>query len=348
MQSGDVMKRFFVFVSLALFFICFASAELSLTINADFLNYSEDFIAQTSSGATNSFDYAYDAQIPSNQNPAGYAMFYSSVGSKKLAIDSWASASRVLTLGFETSPAANGDLSLSWSFSSSAYDGTLKYCGTVEACSSPIQTVDIEDDSSLTVLNLATSSIVYFKLDISVVDNSGGDTGGDSGGSGGAGGGASGPTTHSLTEAQLSSGAVKSLKVKDKIIFSVKEKNHTLTVNSFTNQSVEVLVESTPKNYIIPLDESILVDVNDDGTKDVSISYSNYSASYVKIELKKASGGFFSENVDKITQTVGETVTKFRVDPAFRKRVLISIFSVLIIVIILIGLIIKILYRKRR
>lgn len=335
----------------AIYLVSCVSAEISLTVNADFGNSNEDVVLQTVSGATNEFDFGDDARIPDNQNPDSYILFYSWLKSQgnKLAIDSWDSGERSFVLGFETVPTGqSGDLTLSWSFSSSSYDAVLGYCGTDESCTNTVDVKNMESYSSLREA-IETSEPVYFSLIIStqavpqssVVPPV-------SGSVGGAGGGSSGSRYIFVDDSKLDSGVTENLVASDVLTFLLDKQRYNLTLNFFDNMQIGFSIVPTGQKYVLGIGQSVLIDANGDGARDIEVTYSNYSASYVKIELKKSSAGFIGDNIDKISQTIDETVTKFKIDPVFRKKVLISMFSVLIILIILIGLLIKMFFEKKR
>jgi hypothetical protein len=246
-------------------------------------------------------------------------------------------------LGIKTNSEITDDLTLSWSFSSSSYNAVLKYCGTDSGCASPIQTKDMESYSSLSVSGMNMASTHYFSLVVSLQETPAVPDGGSGGGGGG---GATGPAIYSLTDAQFTEGVSKYLKVQDKILFNFVKQNHTITLVAFDNQSADIIIESSSMNYNIKLNEKISVDLTGEGNADISVGYVKYAVSSAQIDiikLQSASGDTFLEEIGK---DVGETIERFKIDPVFRMKILTSIFSVLLIIVALIWLLIKLVFKK--
>lgn len=68
------------------------------------------------------------------------------------------------------------------------------------------------------------------------------------------------------------------MKVGDKVYFTVGSESHSATVKEITATYVVVTVASTPVDVTIPLGKTINYDVNKDGTEDLKMSYKNISA----------------------------------------------------------------------
>ena len=186
------MKNFSYICLLALLFFCsFVGAELELKINANIgENFSTDFITLTDPSASLGYDN-FDFTAPTI--PGSYAIFYSSVETKKLSVDVWNSSvgERAINLSYRTYPKTSGTLNLSWGLIGEGYKADLIDYGEdsnyTDAVSNPI---DLNADLSYSVVS---SGARYFKLtiiykpNVNLIDDSDGSAGSRGGGGGGSG-----------------------------------------------------------------------------------------------------------------------------------------------------------------
>lgn len=200
---------------------------------------------------------------------------------------------------------------------------------------------------NITLQNPATCSDGIQNQDETGID-CGGSCGVCSAGGGGSGRGVS---NYNLTDLQLFDGASKLLRVKDKIIFNVSNQTHTLTLKSFNNQSINITIESTPKNYVINLGQTISVDVTGDGVMDVDVSYEKYFLGSAQIGIRMAKVANTADDVQVDVEDVDgdkSVVGRFFADEEFRAKVLLVVSVVLLILIILFFILILSVFRRNR
>lgn len=185
----------FVFMCAVLLIVFFAfplarAAELDLAINGALGGLSSDFRTVTNADSSLGYD-GFDLIAPTT--PSNYSRFYSNVSENSLSVDVWpfSGSSRTMNLVFDTNPAASGTLVLSWDFSPTEYNATLKDYGTDSTYTTQVGSdVNMKSSSSYSKSSTGTR---YFTL--TVINASGGTTvvpdttTGNTGNSGGGGGG---------------------------------------------------------------------------------------------------------------------------------------------------------------
>ncbi|MEK6850146.1 MAG: CARDB domain-containing protein [Nanoarchaeota archaeon] len=181
----------FAFVSAVLIVVVFAfplvkADELNLAVNGALGGLSSDFRTVTDSDSNWNYD-GFDLVAPTT--PSNYSRFYSNVSENLLSVDVWSfnGSSRTINLIFDTNPAASGTLVLSWNYSSTEYNVTLKDYGTDSTYTTQVESdVNMRNSSSYSKSSTGTR---YFTLTViqnvvgtTAVPSSGGSSGGGGGG----------------------------------------------------------------------------------------------------------------------------------------------------------------------
>ena len=79
--------------------------------------------------------------------------------------------------------------------------------------------------------------------------------------------------------------ATFSLRKGDTVTFNVQEEQHFLTVLFLTQQEAIIKIASTPKEFTLTIGQSVIVDVDDDSTKDIKVTLLGIEDSLVRINL---------------------------------------------------------------
>lgn len=74
------------------------------------------------------------------------------------------------------------------------------------------------------------------------------------------------------------SGQEVSMKVGDKVYFTVGSEGHSVTLKEITADYIIVTVASTPVDVTIPVGKSVNYDVDKDGADDIKMSYDSFAA----------------------------------------------------------------------
>lgn len=107
----------------------------------------------------------------------------------------------------------------------------------------------------------------------------------------GSGGGGNAYFRYTLTNNDLSQGYEKSFRPRTKINIPINNVTHSLTLNKIEANQVIIIIESVPKTISLGINETILIDVDDDGTDDISVKLKEISKTYYTsalLEVKKA------------------------------------------------------------
>jgi len=109
------------------------------------------------------------------------------------------------------------------------------------------------------------------------------DSGSSSSSSGGGGGGGGGGSTTAASE--LVGSVSYTLGLSEKVAFLLDGKNHSVTINSISATSVEIIVRSEPQTIVLNIGQEKRVDVNGDDKEDLVIQLKNINILTKKVTL---------------------------------------------------------------
>jgi len=99
-----------------------------------------------------------------------------------------------------------------------------------------------------------------------------------SGGGGGGGGSSAGAKSYTVTSSQLADGYTKELGKDDKILFSISNISHSVTLKSLTNTSVSIEIASTPQTITLGINEEKKINLDNDAYYDLSIKLNSITS----------------------------------------------------------------------
>jgi len=135
--------------------------------------------------------------------------------------------------------------------------------------------INCSDGASL--VNNSETRIFSVAIPTTTVENTGG----------GGGGGGSISSLYSPSTTQVQAGYSAKLKEKDKIKFSIKEENHTITTDKIYLNLATIIINSTPITLNLSMGQIERIDFNNDKVLDLEVSCLNISYSNAEIKIKE-------------------------------------------------------------
>ena len=199
-------------------------------------------------------------------------------------------------------------------------------------------------------------------------------SGSSGGGSGGGGGSSSRKRVSVVTSSEINKGTVKELRKNEKIEFEIKSlensEKHSISLNSVSNDEIEITIQSDPITLAMKIGESKKFDLTGDGFYDLYVELENIINNNAKIKIQEINEEIsFVENIEESSEIVGaesqnalsdEIIEDKDADEVRRSlgitgaitgfsktEFLGSLISITLIIVILTYLIIKKLKRKR-
>ena len=96
-------------------------------------------------------------------------------------------------------------------------------------------------------------------------------------------------STYSATSSELKNGYSNQLKAKDKIKFSLDSVSHVLEVKTLSSDKVTIQISSDPVQVSLGIGEEGKVDLDSDGTYDLSVKLSSIASSKASVVIKEIS-----------------------------------------------------------
>lgn len=128
-------------------------------------------------------------------------------------------------------------------------------------------------------------------------------SGGTIHGGGGTGGYTPGSKTYTIDLSQLGFSSSKALAVGDSVTFTFNGETHTGTIIEIGDGYVIIQVASTPQNVTVKTGETVNVDVNYDGTNDISIFLEKIDGGKAYLKFARIGGGAITTPTTPLTPT---------------------------------------------
>ncbi len=227
------------------------------------------------------------------------------------------------TLVNDSNFSSNHSISLSGLSASTNYYYNISYCDFVGNC----------------LINGTNS----FTTSANQVQNLGGGSGG-----GGGGGGAVGivPNVYSLTSSEINSGAVKQIKEKDSIKFSIENNsNYSITINTLRNSSVKLTIHKTQINLTLLIGDEKKLNLTSPDYYDLYIKLNSIVNNTASITLRNINETLIKNERGEFVNVPDEkkeNIAGYSSDNQKFNRVLIIIGIIFIVVLIIIIVIVKI------
>jgi len=168
------------------------------------------------------------------------------------------------------------------------------------------------------------------------------------------GGGSAGPLSYSVSESSLENGVTRNLRKNDGFKFNSNNESHNLTINNISNESISLTVYSVPQSFTMKLGDILNVDLNNDGVKDIEISYLKYYRNLVSLKIRAIELPY---DLPK-NETENETSTgaPYGLDEisdedvrAFGRNLIIGLAVVLVVILVAVAvLMIRLIVKRRR
>jgi hypothetical protein len=149
-----------------------------------------------------------------------------------------------------------------------------------------------------------------------------------------------GSTSYGLSSEALENGFSRNVGSNFVWKFNAGNENHTITFNDIYTDSLVFTIASTPRIFTVKLNESILIDVEEDGVYDLNITYNKYYGRLANVGIKAVSVKYGEEDIGVVDS--GETEVEVIVEPESNTD---WIIGIIVVALIIIGLV---LVNKRR
>jgi len=143
-----------------------------------------------------------------------------------------------------------------------------------------------------------------------------------------------GGSRYSLSQETLESGFSRNVGSKFVWKFNAGNEDHTITFNDIYTDSLVFTIASTPRIFTVKLNESVLIDAEEDGVYDLNITYNKYYGRLANVGIKAVSVKYGEDNTQVVDS--GETQTEVIVEP---ENNIDWIVGIIIVALIIIGLV---------
>jgi len=140
-----------------------------------------------------------------------------------------------------------------------------------------------------------------------------------------------GGSSYTLSQNVLDEGLVRNVWKGVVWKFNAGNENHTITFNDIYTDSLVFTIASTPRIFTVKLNESILIDVEEDGVYDLNVTYNKYYGRLANVGIKAVSVKYGEEAVES-----GEAEVEVIVEP---ENYTDWIIGIIIVALIIVGLV---------
>ena len=138
-----------------------------------------------------------------------------------------------------------------------------------------------------------------------------------------------GGSRYSLSEAALESGINRNVGNNFVWRFNAGSENHTITFNSVERDNLVFTIASTPRVFSVKINESVLIDVEEDGDYDLNITYNKYYGRLANVGIKAVSVKYGDDG--EVIDVVEEPIVDSGVESSYTDWIIGIIIVALII-----------------